>query len=147
MTLTTGIRTASFKILSSYPNLAPSVPTQMHVFANPSHSPLIAIPSRDGRIFLSCIKHFQPNSPRPFPNWSTEADEQLVEATRNLHLSARSTEERELQHWVVEKASLAARSTVPDEQVVEACLIGEGGGLLIGVGQKKGIWIWRIPKL
>ena len=58
---------------------------------------------------------------------------------------------RELPHWTVKTVEegdggtkkKGIRNAGPSK--LEACAVAENGRLLIGVGSREGIWIWRIP--
>ncbi|KAH8120148.1 WD40 repeat-like protein [Phellopilus nigrolimitatus] len=141
---------------ASSPAYTPPIePTHAHVFQSPAHTPLIAMPSR-GCIRASSVRHFTPRKPPPFPHAASE-DDQLSEATHRLHLDQDAADGQiarlALPCWAVEtsEGALNAVESAGDEASflglpkLEACAIGENGRLLVGVGAKEGIWIWRIP--
>lgn len=65
-----------------------------------------------------------------------------------MRLIAISSRDPELQYWEVKKDVLLSRQAPKiHKRLIEACLIGENGRLLIGVGEGKGIWIWRIANV
>lgn len=56
-----------------------------------------------------------------------------------------------ISHWDISiearpRASLASEAIKTELPKIEACTVSENGRLLIGVGAKEGIWIWRIPR-
>lgn len=141
---------ASFKILAEYGLPGPIETLQAHVFQSPHHTPLILFPGR-GLIHLSSINHFKPRKPPSFP----VADDQLAEATKNLNLEGGNQDKvrdemPSMPCWTLELDTDAHREPTNQVQrtmpILEACTVEENGRLLIGVGAKEGIWIWRMPQ-
>ena len=142
---------ASFKILSEYKLPLPKESVQAHVFTSKDHSPLILFPGC-GMVRVSSIKDLIPRNGLKFP----DVDEELITTTSHLNIRASpkyNESMRFLPCWSIEidkdsrrestEWSLSQEEKLPK---LEACTMEENGKLLIGVGAKEGIWIWRIPE-
>ncbi|EJD04130.1 WD40 repeat-like protein [Fomitiporia mediterranea MF3/22] len=150
------IGTASFRIISKYTLPPPQLSVPAFVFDTPKHTPLIALPSL-GCVYLSSVQHFEPR-PTPF---SIPGSNLLTDALDNPRLDVDGLEVTGVNNfnalpcWTVqtsngktnkEQIRDGERGMEANLPKLEACTISENGRLLIAVGEREGIWIWRIPR-
>lgn len=145
----------------------------MHVFKSPSHAPLIVFPVSSntphtgGAICLSSMTRFKPRRRPSFPHFdegartfdpadSDEEIEELAEATERMTTNeagegtaggqAEKDPTSELDVLPVWKLRPdGTDSGDVNVGAIKACAVGENGHLLLGVGEKEGVWIFRIP--
>jgi len=160
---------SSFKIISAYLLPLPKEPVRVHVFSSPSHAPLIVLPGKV--IWMSSMKHFKPRKRPPFPEFEEEIAvpafdvddsdseiEELTDATGRMTTNevdnvAEGETESEIERTAVPKLDSLPVWKMQHVDVssgninagVKACILGENGRLLLCVGEKEGVWIWRIP--
>lgn len=102
---------------------------RIHIHRGPRCPPLILIPAQ-GAVSVGSVHYFQPKRSPPFPD---DYDE-MTREVENLSLTGRQEGKESIAKWAVE---------TEDGLEVKACAVSEGGKLLIGVGEKEHIWIWR----
>lgn len=139
---------ASFKVISDYRLPLPIEPARIHIYHTPYHSPFILIPARGG-IRASSIVHFGPRKPPPFPEPvpdGQEADEQLAEATNRMHIVDATSRKVDDEHSPLMRWFIKTGSGDGEVVKLKACAMSENGRMLIAVGEKEGIWIWRAPR-
>lgn len=125
---------ASFKVISEYKLPGPVSPCSMHVYQSPMHAPMLLLPGT-GKIRAISLRDFKPRRPRPYPESNKDSEmRQLSRAAEKLNID--DAKEQTLD-W--------KEINVADDRELFGCLMSENGALVIGVGAKESVWVWRIP--
>jgi len=154
----------SFKIIASY-----SLPMRCKhvcVFYDPvNHDPILLIPD-DQVIRIFNITYFQPRVRPAFPLDQESVEEQVPELTRRMEESSSQFEDtgqstfappkkiwptlpvplkllEAVPGWKisVKKAADVTKANVPN---VEACEVAAGGAMILGVGKRSTLYMWRL---
>lgn len=109
----------------------------LNIYQSSSHDPIVLF-TYPHSISMFNLIHLQPRMPPLFPFDQMD----LVESTQRMHVTGGPSTEinPETSMWTI---PTVANDAQQQSDTLMACAMGRGGTLIIGVGAKGSLWVWK----